>query len=94
MPECSTENLLTELARELPPVRPVRSLRTTAAILATAFAIAIVVFAIAIVVSGVLGLPLPGRATGVPWSSATFVCVLVGALVAPWLRKSPLESVA
>lgn len=87
MPECSTENLLTELARELPPVRPVRSLRTTAAILATAFAIAIVV-------SGVLGLPLPGRATGVPWSSATFVCVLVGALVAPWLRKSPLESVA
>jgi hypothetical protein len=71
MSERATETLLQELTRELAPVQPVTSLRVVACVLAG-------VFALAVAASGVLGLPLPGLAPGVPWDSASFLAVLLG----------------
>ncbi|MBW2270002.1 MAG: hypothetical protein JRH16_15650 [Deltaproteobacteria bacterium] len=71
MPERSTEALLQELCQDLTPVRPLGSLRVTACVLAG-------VFALALAASGMLGLPLPGLTSGVPWRSAAFLALLLG----------------
>lgn len=71
MAERPTESLLDELTGALTPVTPVAPLRRTLAWVVGSLAAAVAL-------SAFLGFPVPGRAAGIPWSSAGFVALFAG----------------
>ena len=74
MSERPTESLLSELSRDLAPVRPMPRLRTLVLV-------GLGAFALTLAVDGLLGHPLPLVAAGVAWADAGFLSLLAGLLL-------------
>jgi hypothetical protein len=80
------EQLIDELVREAPPVRPIPRLRTAMAAVAVAWALAVAAMA-------ALGAPLLTLASGAAWGEPRFLLVLAGlALVAVGASVAALAS--